>query len=195
MKLGDVEPLLHRLGLHPAVSFEQFGDVADRLLTLLLTNDFHDVIDADVWQVRHAPGFLAASLLVHQHMRCIRYTRSAFNRVIAHRLPAENEIPFLSASGCLTRGAIMDMDMRSAVRHGIIQRHVALKSLVQISSLSNIDGNPITVLGLLGINEIAWQRLECSVDGINLVLILVAGLPGPTDEWGRCVLCLGATTE
>jgi hypothetical protein len=89
----------------------------------------------------------------------------------------------------------MDMDVRSAIRHGVIQRHVTLKSLVQISSLSHVDGNPTTVLGLFGINEIAWQRPESSVNGMNLVLILVAGLPGPTDEWGRRALRLGVTTE
>ena len=87
----------------------------------------------------------------------------------------------------------MDMDMRSAIRNGVSQRHVTLKSLVQISRLSNVDRNPTTVLGLFGINVIAWQRPESSVNGTNLVLILVAGLPGPTDKWGR--RALRATTE
>jgi hypothetical protein len=76
----------------------------------------------------------------------------------------------------------MDMDMRSAIRNGVTRRHVTLKSLVQISRLSNVDGNPTTVLGLFGINVIAWQRPESSVNGMNLVLIPVAGLPEPTDE-------------
>jgi hypothetical protein len=49
----------------------------------------------------------------------------------------------------------MDMDMRSAIRNGVIQRHATLKSLVQIPSLSNVDGNPTAVLGLFGINIIA----------------------------------------
>ena len=49
----------------------------------------------------------------------------------------------------------MDMDVGSAIRNGVSQRHVTLKSLVQISSLSHIDGNPTTVLGLFGINVIA----------------------------------------
>lgn len=110
-----------------------------------------------------------------------RSDRSAFDRVIAHRLPPENQIPFLRASGSLTGGTIMDMDMRSAIRNGVIQRHVTLKSLVQISSLSNVDGNPTAVLGLFGINVIAWQRPERGVNGMNLVLIPVAGLPEPTD--------------
>jgi hypothetical protein len=49
----------------------------------------------------------------------------------------------------------MDMDMRSAIRNGVIQRHATLKSLVQIPGLSNVDGNPTTILGLSGINVIA----------------------------------------
>jgi hypothetical protein len=76
----------------------------------------------------------------------------------------------------------MDMDMRSAIRNGVTRRHATLKSLVQISRLSNVDGNPTTVLGLFGINVIAWQRPESSVNGMNLVLIPVAGLPEPTEE-------------
>ena len=57
MKLGDVEPLLHRLGLHPAVLFEQFGEVSHRQLTLFLTDDFHN-IRGDVWKVLPPPGFV-----------------------------------------------------------------------------------------------------------------------------------------
>jgi hypothetical protein len=49
----------------------------------------------------------------------------------------------------------MDMDMRSAVRNGVILRHMPFKALVQIPSLSNVDGNPTAVLGLSGINVIA----------------------------------------
>ena len=87
----------------------------------------------------------------------------------------------------------MDMDMRGAIRNGVSLRHVTLKSLVQSSSLSDVDRNPTAVLGLFGINVIAWQRPESSVKGTNLVLILGAGLPGPTDKWGR--RALRATTE
>jgi hypothetical protein len=108
--------------------------------------------------------------------------RSAFDFVIAHRFPALNQIVFLRASGSLPRGTIVDMDMRSAVRNGVIHRHVTLKPLVQIASLGDVYGNPITALNLFGINEIAWQRPESSINGMNLVLILVAGLPTPTDQ-------------
>ena len=41
--------------------------------------------------------------------------------------------------------------MRGAIRNRVIHRDVTLKSLVQIASLSNIDGNPITALNLFGI--------------------------------------------
>jgi hypothetical protein len=82
----------------------------------------------------------------------------------------------------------MDMDMRGAIRPGVIQQHVTLKALVQIPGLRDVDGNPTAVLGLFGVNKITRQRLESSVNGINLVLIFVAGLPEPTDEWGRRAL-------
>jgi hypothetical protein len=102
---------------------------------------------------------------------------------------------FLRASGSLTRGGIMDMDMRGAIRNGVGQRHVTLKPLVQVASLRNVEGTPTTVLGLLGINVIAGQRPESSVNGMNLVLILVAGLAGPTEELGRRALRIQVTTK
>lgn len=65
-KLGDVEPLLHRLCLHPTVSFEQFGKVAHRQLTLFLTDDFHN-IRGDVWKVLSAPGFVKRERATREH--------------------------------------------------------------------------------------------------------------------------------
>ena len=76
----------------------------------------------------------------------------------------------------------MDMDMRGAMRNGVIHRHVTFKPLVQIASLGDVNGNPITALNLFGINKSAWQRLETSLNGMNLILILVAGLPTPRDQ-------------
>jgi len=128
-------------------------------------------------------------------MYCRLTAKSAFDRVIAYRPPAENEIVFLCAAGPLTGGRIVDMDMRSAIRHGVTHRHVTLQSLVQISGLSNVDGDPTAVLGLSGINVIAWQRPESSVNGVNFVLILVAGLPEPTDGHRLRALRLKVTTE
>ena len=115
-------------------------------------------------------------------------TLSAFGHVIALRRPVLNQIPFLRSSGRLTHGAIMDMDMRSAMRNGLIHRHVPLKRLLQIASLDDVNGNPITALNLFGINRIAWQGPENSVNGMNLVLILVAGPPTPTDQRRRRAL-------
>ncbi len=102
---------------------------------------------------------------------------------------------FFRAASPLTGGGIMDMDMRRAIRHGVTHRHVTLKPLVQISRLSNVDGNPTALLGLFGINIIAWQRPESRVNGMNLVLIPVAGLPEPTDGQGLRALRLQVTTE
>ena len=110
-------------------------------------------------------------------------------------MPAEDKIPFLRASGGLTSGTIMDMDVRGAIRHGVSQRHVTLKSLVKISSLSGIDGNPTPVLGLPGINVVAWKRSESSVNRMNLVLILLAGLSWPTHQRSRRTPRLWVTTE
>jgi hypothetical protein len=76
----------------------------------------------------------------------------------------------------------MDMDMCSAVRNGVIHRHVTFKPLVHITRLGDVDGNPTTVLGLFGVNEIAGQCFESSVNGMDLVLIPIAGLPEPKDE-------------
>jgi hypothetical protein len=89
----------------------------------------------------------------------------------------------------------MDMDVRRAIGHGVIQRHVTFKPLMHVPRLRNVDGNPTAVLGLFGVNEIARQGLESSIDEINLVLILLTGLPGPIDEWGRRAFRLWAATE
>ena len=85
--------------------------------------------------------------------------------------------------------------MRGAMRNRVIHGDVTLKSLVQIPSLGDVNWNPINVLNLFGINEIAWQRPARSVNGMNLVLILVAGLPTPTYEWGRRALRVSVMTE
>ena len=102
---------------------------------------------------------------------------------------------FFSASGSLTAGREINMDMRGTIRDGVIRRHVTLKPLVHISSLSNIDRKPTAVLGLFGINEISWQRPESFVNGMNLVGIRFAGLPGPLKEWGGGALRLRGMTE
>jgi len=115
--------------------------------------------------------------------------------VIAHRLPAVDEVLFLSAASRLPSGTIMGMQMRSAVGNGILQLYVPLKSLMQIPSLRNVDGNPTAVLGLFGVDVKAWQRSKGSADGIDFVLILLAGMPGPIAGGGQCVIRTRVTTE
>ena len=82
----------------------------------------------------------------------------------------------------------MNVDMSSAILGGLLEFLVPLQPLVHIPGLRYVQRNPLPVLGLFGINVIAWQRPESSGNGMNLVLIPFAGLPGPTDEWGRRAL-------
>ncbi len=58
---------------------------------------------------------------------------------------------FLSASRCLTRGAVMSMEMSRAISDGVVHSHVSLQPLVQIASLSNVDRNPTPILSLSGV--------------------------------------------
>jgi hypothetical protein len=102
---------------------------------------------------------------------------------------------FFSASGSLIAGREINMDMSGTIRNRIVRRHVTFKPLVHVPSLSYVERHPTAVLGLFGIDEIAWQRSESSVNRVNLVLILLAGLPKPTDEWGWRALRLWVMTE
>ena len=102
---------------------------------------------------------------------------------------------FLSASRRLTRRGIMGMEMSRAIGDGVVHSHVPLEPLVQIARLSNIHRNPTPILRLAGIDVIARQRPERSLQGINLVGILLAGLAGPVLRSRRRVLRLPVTTE
>ena len=73
----------------------------------------------------------------------------------------------------------MGMEMCRPVGNGILQSHMTLKPLMQIPSLSDVDGSPTAVLVLPGININTGQRSKGRAEGIDLVLILRAGLPGP----------------
>jgi len=89
----------------------------------------------------------------------------------------------------------MGMEKSRAIGNGVVHPHVPLKPLVQIASLSNVDRNPTAVLSLSSIDVHARQRLESSIQGINRVLVLFAGLPGPTDRIGGRAFLLAVTTE
>jgi hypothetical protein len=75
----------------------------------------------------------------------------------------------------------MGVEMSCAFANGVLHPHVALKALVQIARLSNVDRNPTPILGLSGVDVIAGQRLKRRVQGINLVLVLLPGLARPID--------------
>lgn len=122
-------------------------------------------------------------------------TRSGLEPFMTHRLPALNETPFLGAASRLPRGVIMGMEMRRALRHGFLQPHVTLQALMQVARLRNVNGNPTAVLGLSGINVKAWQGSKARVNGIDLVLIRVAGLPKPSAGGGRCALRMRVTAK
>ena len=66
----------------------------------------------------------------------------------------------------------MGVEMSCAIGNGVVHSHVPLEPLVQVASLRNVDRNPTSILGLLGIDVISGQGLECSVQGVNLVWIL-----------------------
>ena len=105
-----------------------------------------------------------------------------------------DEVLFLRAASAWTGIAIMSMEMRRAVRDGVLQFQVTLQPLVQIPGLRNVNGNPITVRQQFGVNVNARQRSEGSVQGMNVEAIFFAGLPGPIVRVGRASR-MGVTTE
>ena len=104
---------------------------------------------------------------------------SVLKHFIAHRLPAVDQVLFLRAAGRLPSVTVMGMEMRRAVGHRLRQGGVPLQPLVQIPGCGNVDRNPIPVLQLLGVNVNAGHWPKTRVQGIDLELILLAGLAGP----------------
>ena len=102
---------------------------------------------------------------------------------------------FLTAARGLARGAIVSMELSGAVGDSVIHSHVPLEPLVQIASLRDIDRYPTTIFGLPGINIHAGKRPERSVQGMDLKLILLSGLPRPVNTSRRLALRLPVTTE
>src|SRR5437899_494506 len=86
-------------------------------------------------------------------------SRSALHSIIAHRLPALNQVSFLVAPCRLTRGAIMGVNVSGAVSDGVIDVHMTLQPLVHASSLRDVYWNPASILALLRIDEVARQCL------------------------------------
>ena len=67
----------------------------------------------------------------------------------------------------------MGVEMGCAIGNGVVHSHVPLKPLVQVARLRNVDRNPTPIFVLFGIDVITGQRLERSIQGMSLVLILL----------------------
>ena len=89
----------------------------------------------------------------------------------------------------------MNMDMSCTILDRKILFLKTLESLVKISRLSYVKRSPTAVFRLFGIDIIGWPRIKGSVNGINLILIFLAGLARPIDIGIYfCILCFVATT-
>ena len=75
----------------------------------------------------------------------------------------------------------MNMDMSCAIVDRKILFLKTLESLMKVSGLSYVKRSPIAVFRLFGIDIISRPRIERSINGINLIFILLAGLAGPID--------------
>ena len=121
--------------------------------------------------------------------------KSVLEQVVAHRAPAVNEILFLRTARTLSRVAIVGMKMRRAIRNGILEVNVSLKPLMQVPRLRNVDGRPVAVGQLFGIDVNTGQRAESRVQRIDREGILCAGLTGPIEGGRQCVARMRVATE
>lgn len=106
-----------------------------------------------------------------------------------------DEILFLRAARPRARGAIMGMEMRRAIHDGILQSHVALQPLMQVTRLRNVNGRPIAIRQRPGINVNPRQRTKGGVQWIDREGILLAGLSGPIVGQGRGAIRFRRATE
>src|SRR3974390_2204926 len=105
---------------------------------------------------------------------------SAFKRFIADGVPAKNQVPLFRATDRLTPSSDMNVDMRCALLKCVFLALRTLKSLVNISGLSDVERHPAATFALRTKNIIGRFRLEESANGMNLIWICLAGLAGPT---------------
>ena len=126
---------------------------------------------------------------------CSCYEKSAFQALIAARLPAVDQVPLLSAPGGLTGSRKVHVNMCCAVSYGILQFFVPFQPLVHIARLRDVERNPLPVFRLSSVDVIAWQRAERSVERKDFVLILSSGLAWPANRWSSRTLLLVATTQ
>ncbi len=76
----------------------------------------------------------------------------------------------------------MSVEVSGALLHGVTEAHMPFEPLVQIAGLSDIDRDPGAVVSLFGVDVVARQWPESSVEREDLILILLAGLTRPTNQ-------------
>ena len=121
--------------------------------------------------------------------------RSVFEYVVAHGAPAANEILFLRTARTLSRVTVVGMEMRRAIRYGILERNVSLKPLMQVPRLRNVDGRPIAFGQLFGIDVNTGQRAEGGVQRMDPEGVLRPGLTWPIVSGGQWVARMRVATE
>ena len=102
---------------------------------------------------------------------------------------------FFSASGSLTAGTEINMDMGRSVLGGVLQFLMPLQSLVHVPGLRYVKRNPLSVFGLFSIDVIAWRGRQRRVNGIDHILILMPRLATPANESRICAPRLLAVSE
>jgi hypothetical protein len=102
---------------------------------------------------------------------------------------------FFTASGSLTGGREIHMDMGRPVLGRGLQFLMPLQSLVHVPRLRYVERNPLPVFGRFSIDVIAWRGRQRSVNGVDHILIPIPGLARPTNHIRRHTLCLPAETQ
>jgi hypothetical protein len=160
-----------------------------------------EILEAESWQTsgsantQSLPHLKAAASSGGQNQSHQARSKSALEHVITLGLPSVDEILFLRAACPLPRVTVMGMEMRRSVFDGVLQRHVPLKPLMQIPCLGNVDGRPIALRQLFGIDVHTGQWSKRCIQRIDLECILLPGLPRPVVSGGDSLIRMGVATE
>src|SRR5436190_13382653 len=111
-------------------------------------------------------------------------------------MPAFDQISLLRTASGLGAGTVMRVKMRCAIRNRVSRPHTSFKALVQITGLGYVNRDPSPVFSLPGINIIAGNGPEISIERVDLVRVPTTGLPRPVIGCGRqCAFRLRVTTK
>jgi hypothetical protein len=102
---------------------------------------------------------------------------------------------FFTASGSLSAGREINMDVGRPVLGRVLQFLMPLQSLVYVPRLRYVERNPLPVFGRFSIDVLTWRGRQRSVNGVNHILISTPGLARPTNHIRRRALHLPAATE